>query len=821
MNNLLLITIIILTSIIELFGSNNLVYLRKSSINGSRRHLVVANGSNGKILREFDIENATNTNEILFLKHADFNGDGRTDTYYLRKAGGDTRYHAVLDGRDGSLIFQETIDGATSVNEIMFVRVGDFNGDGKKDIYYIRKAGGDTRYARAISIYNHRTLFHGNIPAATSGNEILFVEIGDFNGDGKDDIYYLRKAGGDTRYHRAYSYSTTIFQETIDGANSTNEILFVNAVGPVIKYISYPDDRDFLPLNVTLNGRKIFPIGWWESLDHYPNNGPGPRILDEPDVLYQCNKHHTNSWPNYYWRKIEYLTKYSPTNFTLPYLNEHELNQWISQNITPITQWMTDLQSGTYPKLTIISLKEGKDGHDLPDYNSPKFEKNFSDLVNLYSDFILGWQVGDDTYWEVENGYYSWGELYNLVNYIHSNASSIPYTFATDAWEYNGTELIKTIYENGHAYYDIQMLQEYLFKQNDPPTITIKKKLEFVKKCKNTFNLVKKYNKPGYFYITSGMGHWHITTDTTGNPYRRATWEESRYLIFNSIINGACGITIFSLYNSDKMEIPPITFDGSHVMNNIDMIVGEITIAPSGFPSLESALVNGNIADFKIFSSKDGYSNDSDSYWNYGKDIQDINYIVRKSGSIYFIITSNSSNETVNNVRFYLPYDKVNGKTISEIVTKPSSSGPLQLIRDINVTSYIWHKGDRYSFFEVSYQPFEIKIFRIGNYGVYKKNSSKKIVSNHSSAENFILYQNYPNPFNSKTTIRYVIKKSCHVNIAVYDYSGKLIQVLVDEYQNAGDKKIEWNAETFSSGLYFYRIITDNFTKTKKLLFIK
>lgn len=81
--------------------------------------------------------------------------------------------------------------------------------------------------------------------------------------------------------------------------------------------------------------------------------------------------------------------------------------------------------------------------------------------------------------------------------------------------------------------------------------------------------------------------------------------------------------------------------------------------------------------------------------------------------------------------------------------------------------------------------------------------------------------QNYPNPFNPSTTIRYSLPTSCNVTITVLDILGKEVSMLVNEFKSAGEHVAEFNANNLASGIYFYRINTDDFTKTKKLLLLK
>lgn len=83
------------------------------------------------------------------------------------------------------------------------------------------------------------------------------------------------------------------------------------------------------------------------------------------------------------------------------------------------------------------------------------------------------------------------------------------------------------------------------------------------------------------------------------------------------------------------------------------------------------------------------------------------------------------------------------------------------------------------------------------------------------------LYQNYPNPFNPKTTIEYEIYNYDDVKLTIYDIRGREILTLVSEKQRPGFYKTEFIPQNLSSGVYFYRIISGDFTDTKKLVYIK
>lgn len=84
-----------------------------------------------------------------------------------------------------------------------------------------------------------------------------------------------------------------------------------------------------------------------------------------------------------------------------------------------------------------------------------------------------------------------------------------------------------------------------------------------------------------------------------------------------------------------------------------------------------------------------------------------------------------------------------------------------------------------------------------------------------------ILLQNYPNPFNARTTIRFVLPESQEVQLTVYDLLGRRVEVLVDDYMQAGVHVVTFDASYLSSGVYFYRLEAGNRIETKRMVLLK
>ena len=85
----------------------------------------------------------------------------------------------------------------------------------------------------------------------------------------------------------------------------------------------------------------------------------------------------------------------------------------------------------------------------------------------------------------------------------------------------------------------------------------------------------------------------------------------------------------------------------------------------------------------------------------------------------------------------------------------------------------------------------------------------------------YFIAQNYPNPFNPQTTITYGLQKQGKVEVAVFNILGEKFATLVDEVQPAGTHSVKWNGSAAASGVYLYRIQTDDFVQTKKMILIK
>jgi hypothetical protein len=97
-----------------------------------------------------------------------------------------------------------------------------------------------------------------------------------------------------------------------------------------------------------------------------------------------------------------------------------------------------------------------------------------------------------------------------------------------------------------------------------------------------------------------------------------------------------------------------------------------------------------------------------------------------------------------------------------------------------------------------------------------------------SVPQSYALYQNYPNPFNPTTKIKFQIPLNkggerglSFVTLKIYDLLGREVATLVNQQLKPGTYEVEFNGTNYPSGVYFYRLTTNNNTATKKFVLVK
>jgi len=172
----------------------------------------------------------------------------------------------------------------------------------------------------------------------------------------------------------------------------------------------------------------------------------------------------------------------------------------------------------------------------------------------------------------------------------------------------------------------------------------------------------------------------------------------------------------------------------------------------------------------------------------------------------------------------------LNWKTATEI-----NNRIFEIERSTNNSDFIkigYRDGSGSSVVEKEYSFIDENVFP-GNYsyrlkqidfnGTFKYSKEIQVIV--TATLEYSLFQNYPNPFNPTTFIGYSIPQAVHVKLSVYNVLGSEIDILVDEFQEAGSYSKEFsnvqNGLNLTNGVYFYKLEAGNFTATKKFILMK
>jgi len=158
---------------------------------------------------------------------------------------------------------------------------------------------------------------------------------------------------------------------------------------------------------------------------------------------------------------------------------------------------------------------------------------------------------------------------------------------------------------------------------------------------------------------------------------------------------------------------------------------------------------------------------------------------------------------------------------IDSIISTPEyGSSPLQpdSIREISVHVFPWENAGQGN--------IQIKIgstrdsisFLVDINAVVEPTSVDNIFY---KPDQYQLLQNYPNPFNPSTKIAFNLLKKEHVTVTVYNSIGQKVKTLLNRTLEAGRHIVDFNAEDLTAGVYYYRVTTADFVRTKKMILLK
>ncbi len=182
-------------------------------------------------------------------------------------------------------------------------------------------------------------------------------------------------------------------------------------------------------------------------------------------------------------------------------------------------------------------------------------------------------------------------------------------------------------------------------------------------------------------------------------------------------------------------------------------------------------------------------------YYNVENIIGDFNFGLNSNGDIIRLYDENNNLIDVVSYQNSYPWP-----------TQPNGNGPtLELVNpmDDNFLPNSWSVSDNY-----------------GSPG-FINDSSELLTEEFIIPEKFSYKRAYPNPFNSITTIDFSLKNDLLLSIDIYNIKGEKISNLKNQIIKSGNHKLSWNAEEFSSGVYFVRFTSKTFIKTQKLILLK
>jgi hypothetical protein len=323
-------------------------------------------------------------------------------------------------------------------------------------------------------------------------------------------------------------------------------------------------------------------------------------------------------------------------------------------------------------------------------------------------------------------------------------------------------------------------------------------------------------------YIT-GMNGYNVVTikyDSSGNQLWVNTFSNSGQLsnalsitldTENNVI-----ITGQSPYGMNFASCFTIKYDNNgtqqwlKLMNPPSISNGNWKSACVGSDNINNIYISGvyfNNSSRKIFTVK--YSSSGDSLWTY------------------------FNPDTATPRPTYLNIDRDNNIIIAgtiDIFQDPYHIGQILILKLDAAGILKWKEITNYPF--ISSEVTGIKIDSINNILLTGSSDAKMIVTKYSypigikGIYNKIsrvnrLYQNYPNPFNPSTQINYSIPDNGFVTLKAYDMLGREVKELVNDYKEAGNYNVTFDGFGLSSGLYFYKLSSGNYTDVKKMTLIK
>jgi len=174
-----------------------------------------------------------------------------------------------------------------------------------------------------------------------------------------------------------------------------------------------------------------------------------------------------------------------------------------------------------------------------------------------------------------------------------------------------------------------------------------------------------------------------------------------------------------------------------------------------------------------------------------------------------------------------LPFGSFNALRVKYVISTKDSSNPgFPVVIITNITSYVWFgEGKKFPVCEIIYasSTFNGSPQTSSKLVSYSPNNPSIGITQTSTEVplNYKLGQNYPNPFNPITNLEFGIPKLGFVSLKIYDMLGKEVVTLVNANLSPGTYKYDFDASGLTSGNYFYKLETKDFSETKRMVLLK
>lgn len=332
-------------------------------------------------------------------------------------------------------------------------------------------------------------------------------------------------------------------------------------------------------------------------------------------------------------------------------------------------------------------------------------------------------------------------------------------------------------------------------------------------------------------YLSTDKGiNWYLQSFSSnkipeifiqGNYIYLSTDSLNRYKVFFSTNNGTNWINT----NLDSLKITSFTYDGSYIYaSTVDFMDN------SRPPIFRSSLGDTSFALISIVDSLGVGSRQSvGALASLGNNVF--------AGMRHFQEYTRSVYRSLNNGLSWLPTiidegDTFDLTTIDNNLVAATESG-IFISTNYGTNWIIKNQGFGYTYYRIQHLCKNNNYIFAGDYYPIWRRSLTEIVGIQNIGieipSAFSLGQNYPNPFNPRTKIRFDVsstpltprQRGTLVVLKVYDVLGREVQTLVNESHKPGTYEVSFDGSALNSGVYFYKMVTDSYKETKRMVLIK